>query len=642
MTTTTGQHELALVSPQDFTERMRSHWTVTLGMPTPPALVPMWTIMADQFVKSTINNYSENPDRPSVILPLPTGSGKTEGTCLYAAMQADSNARSVREGTKPVGVIIVTRLIEDADALVSKINHLAGSTVAIAQHSKSREIQGDAFKADVLVITHTAFTNAAESFGAEDFDRWERISRWCGGTRHLMIIDEALANVVRSYRTTAPDLCTVLSVVTPEMASLYPSAILILEKLKLYLDRQEQLSGEGCSASTLWGEGSGIAAKEVGRLRDALLAKQFDATLFRDDVYEVLAGILRDVEALLTRHAYYYKQGIQHSIHSSAYLIPPGLPGAVILDATAEHDVMYQLLGPNAYIVPLPRKVRNYSNVTLHVSRTTSGLGNAMDEKKQHRLNRLAGELSERVPGRTIFLCVHKHSEALAQTFNTGPLENLSMGHWGAVDGKNCWKDCDVAVIWGLPYMAEHHAIDQFFAVQGPEGTEWLNAHVNQQRPTLVTVIMQRHLSTSIVQAINRIGCRRVIDDDGNCAPCDIYIALPKNWQGDAILNDIQSSMPGIRVSPWDYEPDGPKVYAPRSGSANEAIISFMKGREPGQVPLSRVKKELQLTPRQMGRIREDLRDFTSRLATALREIDVSYLCTGRGRGEKSFLLKAA
>lgn len=643
MTTTTGQHELALVSPQDFTERMHSHWTVALGMPAPPALVPVWTIMADQFVKSTINNYSETPDRLSVILPLPTGSGKTEGTCLYAAMQADSNARSASDGTKPVGVIIVTRLIEDADALASKINHLAGSTIAVAQHSKSREIKGDTFNADVLVITHTAFTNAAESFGAEDFDRWERISRWRGGKRHLMIIDEALANVVQSYRTTAPALSSALSVVTPEIASQYPAAVLILEKLKLYLDRQEQLCGERCSASTLWGEGSGVAAKEVGRLRDALLTKQFDATLFRGDVYEVLAGILRDVEALLTRHAYYYKQGIQHSIHSSAYLIPPGLPGAVILDATAEHDVMYQLLGPNAYIVPLPSRMRNYSNVALHVSRTSTGLGkHAMDERKQHRLNRLAGELSERVPGRAIFLCVHKHSEALAQTFNTGPLGNLSVGHWGAVDGKNCWKDCEVAVIWGLPYMAEHHAIDQFFAVQGPEDTDWLKAHVNKQRPTLVTVIMQRHLSTSIVQAINRIGCRRVIDADGNCVPCDIYIALPKNWQGDAILNDIKSSMPGIRVAHWDYEPDGPKVYAPRSGSANEAIISFMKGRESGQVPLSRVKRELQLTPRQMGRIREDLRDFKSRLATALREIDVSYLCTGRGRGEKSFLLKAA
>jgi hypothetical protein len=304
------------------------------------------------------------------------------------------------------------------------------------------------------------------------------------------------------------------------------------------------------------------------------LATNFDANLFRADVYDVLDGILQDVEMLLTRHAYYYKSGIQHSINSSSYLIPQGLPGAVILDATAENDVMYQLLGSNANIVLLPSNLRDYSNAKLHVARTTSGLGkHAMDEKKQHRLNRLAQELTERVPGRSIFLCVHKHSEALAKTFDTGALSTLSVGHWGAVDGKNCWKDCDVAVIWGLPYMAEHHAIDQLFAVWGPQDTPWLKDNVNKQQPTLLTVIMQRHLSTSVVQAINRICCRRVIDDDGNCAPCDIYIALPKNWQGDAILHDITQSMPGIKVEPWDYEPDGPKVYAPRSSSANEAII---------------------------------------------------------------------
>jgi hypothetical protein len=375
-----------------------------------------------------------------------------------------------------------------------------------------------------------------------------------------------------------------------------------------------------------------------------MLATNFDTTLFRDDVYEVLDGILQDVEALLTHHAYGFKSGLQHSINSSAYLIPPGLPGAVILDATAEHDVMYQLLGSNASIVLLPSNVRNYSNATLHIARTTSGIGkHAMDEKKQHRLNRLAVELTERVPGRSIFLCVHKHSEALAETFNTGALSNLRVGHWGAVDGKNCWKDCDVAVIWGLPYMAEHHAINQLFAVWGPQDTAWLKSNVNKQHPTLLTVIMQRHLSTSIVQAINRICCRRVIDDAGNCAPCDIYIALPKGWQGEAILSDITCSMPGIKVEHWDYEPDGPKVYAPRKSSANEAIISFMASREPGSsTPLPLIKRELQLQPRQMIRVREELRNFHSNLATALREIGVSYVCTGRGRGSKSYLVKAA
>jgi hypothetical protein len=130
MKTTTGQHELALVSPQDFTARMHMHWKVTLGMPTPAALVSVWTIMAEQFVKSIINNALGQSDNPSVILPLPTGSGKTEGTCIYAAMQAERNSSTTTENTKPVGVIIVTRLIEDADGLAKKINDLVvGGTV---------------------------------------------------------------------------------------------------------------------------------------------------------------------------------------------------------------------------------------------------------------------------------------------------------------------------------------------------------------------------------------------------------------------------------------------------------------------------------------------------------------------------------
>ena len=573
MKTTIGSHGLALVSPQEFTDRMLAHWKVTLEMPTPPALVSVWTTMAVQFGKSTINNANGQPG-PSVILPLPTGSGKTEGTCIYAAMQAERNARAAAEDTKPVGVIIVTRLIEDADALAEKINGIVGHLVAVAQHSQSKVTSSDIFNADVLVITHKAFTNSAESFGAQDYDRWERLSRWQGGSRHLMIIDEALANVVQSYRASAATLGTVLAGVSSEIRSRFPSAIRTLEILKQYLEKQEQRESNEDHARILWGEGSCQAALDIRSLREALLETNFDANLFRDDASVVLDGILQDIETLLTRHAYYYKRGIQHSVNTSAYLIPPGLPIAVILDATAEYDVMYQLLGSDAHIVLLPRNVRDYSNVRIHVARTTSGLGkHVMDDKKQHRLNRLARELAERVPGRAIFLCVHKHSEALAKTFSTGVLGNLSVGHWGAVDGKNCWSACDAAVIWGLPYMAEHHAIDQLFAVRGPQDTSWLKANVNKQQPTLLTVIMQRHLSTSIVQAINRVCCRRVIDEGGNCAPCDIYIALPKSWQGDAILHDIKCSMPGIQEERWDYEPDGPKVYAPRSSSANEAII---------------------------------------------------------------------
>jgi hypothetical protein len=189
--------------------------------------------------------------------------------------------------------------------------------------------------------------------------------------------------------------------------------------------------------------------------------------------------------------------------------------------------------------------------------------------------------------------------------------------------------------------MDERRAINKLFATHGPQDTAWLQAHTNKQRVNLLTVIMQRHLSTSVVQAINRICCRRVIDDQGRCPVADVYILLPKRWQGDAILGDIQGNMPGINVVPWDYEPDGPKVYAPRSSSATAGIISLMRQQAAGMTPFPFIQQQLSLSSTRIRRIKEQLRNGESNIAKALREIGVSYHVTGVGRGSMSYLVKA-
>jgi hypothetical protein len=154
--------------------------------------------------------------------------------------------------------------------------------------------------------------------------------------------------------------------------------------------------------------------------------------------------------------------------------------------------------------------------------------------------------------------------------------------------------------------------------------------------------MMQRDVSASVVQAINRIRCRRVRDPEGRCDKADVYIVVPQDWRGDAILDDIRMNMPGIHVVPWDFEPDGPKVYAPRSKSAAEAVIGLMRDRKPGAVLLSYVKRELSLSDKQLTRLKEELAKATSKITTALRELGVIYKVEGRGRGAKSYLVKAA
>jgi hypothetical protein len=106
------------------------------------------------------------------------------------------------------------------------------------------------------------------------------------------------------------------------------------------------------------------------------------------------------------------------------------------------------------------------------------------------------------------------------------------------------------------------------------------------------------------------------------------------------VLEHIHLNMPGIQEVPWDFEPDGPKVYAPRSKSAAEAVIGLMKDRKPGAVLLSHIKRELSLSDKQLARLKEDLANATSKITGALRELGVIYKVEGRGRGAKSYLVK--
>lgn len=67
-----------------------------------------------------------------------------------------------------------------------------------------------------------------------------------------------------------------------------------------------------------------------------------------------------------------------------------------------------------------------------------------------------------------------------------------------------------------------------------------------------------------------------------------------------------------------------------------------MRDRKPGLMSLPNIQRELSLTKRQHARLKEDLAKATSRITSALRALGVIYKVEGRGRGAKSYLVKAA
>ena len=82
-----------------------------------------------------------------------------------------------------------------------------------------------------------------------------------------------------------------------------------------------------------------------------------------------------------------------------------------------------------------------------------------------------------------------------------------------------------------------------------------------------------------VVQAMNRIQCRKVIDELGNCAPTDFFIRLPADSTGEEVLNGIKRSMPGIKVVAWDLEAVKKRAKPSRLGPQ---VVSYASALPPG------------------------------------------------------------
>ncbi|HEU0222684.1 MAG TPA: hypothetical protein VFR34_10815, partial [Paracoccaceae bacterium] len=148
------------VSTIAFAERMRRHWEDTLGNVSSPSLEAIWQQMADAFGQAIDAHGTKEAGHWRILQPS-TGTGKSQGLAVYCAMLAEIASRQVGDrNARPVGVLIVVRLIEQAEEMVRTINGLAGFEAALAKHSGVRLSPEAIEAAQILVVTHRAYENA--------------------------------------------------------------------------------------------------------------------------------------------------------------------------------------------------------------------------------------------------------------------------------------------------------------------------------------------------------------------------------------------------------------------------------------------------------------------------------------------------
>ena len=638
------------IPPDQFASAMKAHWTNpnTLKNVSSPALVDLWTVMAKTFNKAIEGNDHSAINNPFaegkwMVLSPATGSGKTEGCRIYSAMQAVANLH--RSSPNKVGILIVTREIEQADTLARDIQTSftelcppealkrrdtveggINSTVALARHSNAPEVTlDDIRRTDVLVITHASYVLALDSLSRNVQDRWSSLIEWDHGQRKLVVVDETISNMVEEYRLELDHLTSTVGDIPHDIRDKFPGQIRLLnsvvqvlqtirEKAKALKEVDDDTSHSDAAVwnaaaqrapelAQAWVEASKFAdmselRKAVKADRDSRAAKwsgQRDAIKARS---EAIDTNLKSVQAICARWAWYARSGKFDTLNASRLVLPEPFPlDVVCLDATARQEVLWELLGKENVIRPkLPEGVRSYAQVTLNVARVSGGgLGKtAMIEKGKPRLARIIQHLNKRFEGqsnRKVFMVTHKAIEHHAKdhliTFG-----KLSVAHWGSLDGKNEWHDHDVAVLFGLSYRMRIWANNLYQAIKGRQGTKWL-----QNNNVLRHEMEVKQLTAGIVQAMNRIRCRKTIDADGNCLPAEVFLVLKEGHEGDAILEGIRKEMPGIVAQPWDFDLDGPRATI-RKGSSHEGLITLMENTPAcGEWPMTWIERELRWDP---------------------------------------------
>jgi hypothetical protein len=620
---------------------MEARWTSELMNKASPALRMLWTQMAHVFGRHILDHTDDKHSAQWAVLNLPTGTGKTQGTMLYCAMMAD-----VPYVHHP-GVLLVVPRIEDADSIAANINGLSNRTdYATSYHSKKGQLVARDNLADfpVLVITHSAYHIAMQRYDAHAFNQtWPALNEWQSTGRRLVVVDEA-PTLVDTAHIGLDELRQTLGALPQTVRDDHPVACKILSDL---VATAESAAGDGTCSERLLPR---MRPAEGGKVDFSALMKsmrfvRFDEqsgtpdTTANQRLYATHCDRLKAVQNLMDGDMYYARVQGKITLHFARLAVPEGFKGAVVLDATASVNVMWELFD-RATVLPRVKGVRSYKVVTLHVNRGQN-LGKGYLTKHTDRvLLPVMDDLNVRLAGRDVFFATHKSIEQ--QVLSVPTTFNRAVGTYGSIDGSNTWKTCDTAVILGIRSMPDTWTANMYQGFQGMQDTDWFQS---KRRPfgdheDIRSSLKLGQTRVELIQAINRVRCRTVNDAEGNCPKTDVYVLLPEGAVGDYLLKGIVDSMDGVVVEPWvveGFESNTVRRGRPSgTGGAFDRLKQALTDMLPGTISKTKLAELTGTSEATMKRFIACIKEQTETLLSG-----ISYVVEGKGRSAKSYFVKA-
>ncbi len=516
------------------------------------------------------NTTKQKPER--IIVPAPTGSAKTTSAKVYLSEMA----------LKGLSGLLVVGKVADAIKAVEEINEMAGKKVAVCTYVINKEKPDNDARVDInqlnkyliAVITHGMF----ESRSASEKDI-ELIRDYNTKNRQAIIIDEhidfikstsfsssdlleasALVNGIRSWSTVTEELMRILEAKPSNEAM---SVTLGNDTVKIMYNGIKMLEA-----------GNGY----VGLKKD--LKRQDRENSDRQWVID----LLRTVAYVASKKNLVVRQG-NYNIFSANEDLTNKFGSVVVLDATAEFTPLYTAHAANRKDIQLgelPKDIRNYSNVTLHIC---TDKNRKQSFNKIYNIPKQKGELDLIIDSylEELYPLVADGSKLLVVTFmkveelfrTRCKDDNITFIHWGEHEGRNDFANYKKAVVIGWFRKPKNKYYQDIDAIKEDTST-----YIPLSTSIGIDVIdmINGGIATDIIQFFNRTRSRIVIDKSGNCKSTDFY--LFDDGSSPDLIELIQEAMPKIKTKQWIPVKSYPIVKSTAADQRAERIVAWLQKKK--------------------------------------------------------------
>lgn len=596
-----------------------------------------------------LNNAINDKDEViKYVVSAPTGSAKTQNLITYCTMLPEE-----------ITALISTNLTDEADKIAKQINEESGKEIAYSHHSKkegltTQESLDEAIKSPIVIVTHEFYKR--NYMGGANWDK-------LGADRDLLVIDEALDTMREISVSNASIEQAIAFFTSSKIREKYKSNEFYKKEIKMlkddlaflndsksgttltHSDTYTYMSGTSKALSLKWSKyrkfawilgidifGEGLS-DDTKRFRKTIKYNHIltgidDAQadiIIENNLIETITNLNKMLEK---RQTYITANLGKKSFNRVEDMMFK--KSLVCFDATADTNDVYSLRAKyytDILMIPKIEGVRDYSNVNIHIAKTKTGKENIDIEVANSVLQSVT--LGEK----TLIVTQLKNETYFKEIAKSVYSEKIiDVAHWGAITGLNDWKDFDTCIIVGLNHKPRSYAQSRVII-------NTLNEEMafGDKQNTLNSSMESSAILSEIIQAINRIRIRKVIDSSGGCEEANIYITVPKN-DTSFYKKAIQAQMPSINITDWKLESN--IVYKGGIGHF-ESIVSYLEGnfKSRGSLLVTDVRDALVIKSEAyrdlIGKSSVKQEEFKKKLGTYGFEIVEVFEKDDRGRAKK-------